>query len=81
MDMEKMALRLMNGENGAALKALTESEAGARLAARFDGRSVEQALREGDDETLRGVLQSVLGTPEGRRFAEQVREAMDGHGR
>ena len=81
MELEKMLRRLAEGENAASLQALTESEAGARLAGALDGAAVERAVRSGDDAALRSLLEGVLKTPEGRAFAAGVREAMDGHGR
>ena len=81
MDMEQAADRLRNGKNGEALRRLTESEAGAALAERFDGRAVERAARAGDTETLAQLMRDILSTPEGARFAEQVKKAVDGGGR
>jgi len=81
MDMEKMAEKIMAGSGGDALKKLTESKDGARLAARFSGAAVEEAARRGDTAELTRLLRTILSTEEGRQFAEQVRKAMDGHGR
>ena len=80
MDMEKMAKKIMEGSSGDALKKLTESKDGARLAARFSGSAVEEAARRGDTAELTRLLGTILSTDEGRQFAEQVRKAMDGHG-
>lgn len=81
MDMEKLAKKALAGKNTEALRALTDSEAGEKLASRIDGQTLEKAVREGDMETLSEALKTVLGTPEGRAFMEQVRKAADGHGR
>ena len=81
MDLEECARQLMEGRQGDALKKLTESEAGAKLAARFDGAEVERAARAGDSASLSKLLGAVLSTPEGRAFAEQVRKAVDQGGR
>lgn len=81
MDWEKYAKQLMEGENARELQRLTASEAGASLAARFDGEAIEKAAREGDAAALTAVLRDVLGTPEGRRFAAQVQKAVDANGR
>ena len=80
MDLEQCARQLMNGEKGEALRRLTESGDGAALAARFDGEAVGRAARSGDAESLAALLKSVLSTPEGARFAEQVRRTVNGHG-
>ena len=58
------------------LRALAESEDGARLAAMLDAESLEQAAKTGDSETLRRMLGSVLRTAEGRRLAEGIRKMM-----
>lgn len=81
MDMERYVQELQNGKNGAALKKLTESEAGEALLRRFDGREIEKAAMVEDSETLSRLLQGVLSTPEGARFAEQVKKAVNGGGR
>lgn len=81
MDLERYARELQNGKNGAALKKLTESGAGAALAERVDGAAIERAARAGDARALTKLLQGVLSTPEGASFAAQVKRAVDGGGR
>ena len=81
MDLEQAARQLRNGENGAALQKITESEAGAALAGRFDGAAIEQAAKSGDAAALSALLKGILSTPEGARFAEQVQRAVNGRGR
>ncbi len=81
MDLEQAARALREGENGEALRRLTESEAGAALAGRFDGRRIERAVKNGDTEALSRLLSELLSTPEGARFAGEVRRAVDGGGR
>ena len=81
MDIEKAARAIMDGENGAAIRRLAGSEAGAKLSARFDARTAEEAFRLGDEAQMRAVLQSVLGTPEGRELAAYVQKAVNGNGR
>ena len=71
----------MAGGSGDALQKLTESKDGVRLAERFNGTAVEEAARRGDTAELTRLLGTILATEEGRQFAEQVRKAMDGHGR
>lgn len=58
------------------LRALAESEDGARLAAMVDTAALEEAARAGDAEKLRGLLGSALRTEEGRRLAESIRSLM-----
>ena len=81
MDIEKIAGKIMAGDRGDTLKKLTESKEGASLAARFSGEAVEEAARRGDSAELTRLLGTILSTEEGRRFAEQVRKAMDSRGR
>ena len=58
------------------LQALAESEDGARLAAMLDTGKLEQAAKAGDGEALRRMLGAVLGTEEGKRLAEGIRNLM-----
>lgn len=81
MDMERYAQELRQGKSGGALQKLTESEAGAALAAKIDGAAIERAAKTGDSAALSALLKSVLSTPEGARFAEQVKQAVNGGGR
>ena len=80
MDLEQAARALQSGKNGAALKKLTESEAGAALAGKVDGAAIEQAARSGDTKALSELLKTVLSTPEGAAFAAQVTKAVRGDG-
>ena len=81
MDFASMAEKLMEEAPHDTLKRLTQSDTGARLAARFDGAAVEAAAKRGDTAELTRLLGTILSTTEGRQFAEQVRRTMDGHGR
>lgn len=81
MDMEKYAKQLMDGKDGGALRELTRSELGSRLASRIDGAAIEKAARDGDQAALARILQNVLSTPEGRDFAAQVQKAVGQNGR
>ena len=81
MDFAEMAEKLMAEDRSDSMKRLTETEAGARLAARFSGAEVEAAAKRGDTAELTRLLGTILSTDEGRQFAEQVRKTMNGHGR
>jgi hypothetical protein len=59
------------------LRALAESEDGARLAAMLDATQLERAAKSGDGETLRRMLGDVLCTEEGKRLAEGIRKLME----
>ena len=58
------------------LRALAESEDGARLAAMLDGERLQKAAQAGDSAALRAMLGSVLQTEEGRRLAMGIQEMM-----
>ena len=58
------------------LRALAESEDGARLAAMLDGERLQKAAKAGDSAALRAMLGSVLQTEEGRRLAMGIQEMM-----
>ena len=75
-DLEKLAQELQNRGKAEELRVLADSADGRRLGARIDGAAVEKALRSGDNEALRQILQGVLRTDEGQRLAEQLRKVM-----
>ncbi len=81
MDIERMTDSLLQGQDKASLQALAQSPEAARLASRVDGKALEQAVKTGDENVLRGMLQNMLSTPEGQRLASRVRDAVNGHGR
>lgn len=81
MDMEAYARRLMQGENGASLQRLMGSDAGAALSKHVDGEKLQRAAQDGDMQALSAMLKTVLGTPEGKRFADEVLRAVNGDGR
>lgn len=80
MDLEKYARQVRDSRQGGALDDLARSEDGARLAARLDGAKLEQAARAGDMKALGQMLQGILSTPEGKRFAAQVQKAVQKDG-
>ena len=59
------------------LRALAESEDGAKLSAMLDAESLSKAAQDGDGAALRKMLGSVLKTEEGRRLAEKLRKMME----
>ena len=81
MDMEAYGKSLWESGAGEKLLGLAGSEAGAKLAAQVDGRAVQEAAQRGDSRELADLLKNILSTAEGRAFAEQVRKAVDSHGR
>ncbi len=81
MDLEKYAQQIRQGEKGGQLDALARSTDGERLLAGLDKRRLEQAAKAGDMKALGQMLQGVLATPEGKRFAAQVQKAVQDGGR
>ena len=51
-------------------------EDGKRLGSMIDSKAVERAARSGDTAAMQDILQQVLGTAEGRRLAESIRQLM-----
>ena len=76
LDLEKLAQELRDRGKTEELRALADSADGRRLGARIDGAAVEKALRSGDNEALRRILQGVLRSDEGQRLAENLRRMM-----
>ena len=58
------------------LRALAESEDGAKLAAMLDADALNRAAKSGDGEALRTMLGTLLATNEGKRLAEGIRKMM-----
>ena len=81
MYLEEYAKQVKQSQQGAALEKLTQSEAGAKLAAKIDGAKLEKAAQAGDMKALSQMLQSILSTPEGKNFAQQVQKAVKDGGR
>lgn len=66
--------KLLKSEKGQAIKGLADSPEAKILSGMIDVKSVEKAAANGDMETLRGVLASVLKTDEGKKLAEKLRQ-------
>ena len=59
------------------LRALAESEDGAKLSAMLDAEKLSAAAKSGDSAALRQMLGGVLRTEEGKRLAENIRRLME----
>lgn len=81
MDLEKFAGQVRQGQSGARLEALARSTEGEKLLQNLDRAEMERAAKAGDMKALGQLLQGVLATPEGRRFAAQVQKAVEKDGR
>lgn len=78
MQMDKYGESLLSAENAQALKKLSESENGRRVAGMLDETALRQAMQTGDGDTLQAALHKILSTPEGRALAAEVKKAVDG---
>lgn len=76
MNLEEYAGEVLRKGDAAALERIARSEAGARLASRFDGRAMEAAARDGNMDALSAMLRDILKTPEGQSFAAEVQKAV-----
>ena len=76
LNFEQLGRELERRGKTTELRALAESEDGARLAAMLDAGSLARAAKSGDGEALRGALGTVLSTEEGKRLAERIRRMM-----
>ena len=58
------------------LKRLAESQDGVQVGKMVDPEELEKAARDGDGAAMRGILNSVLSTDEGKRLAENLMKLM-----
>ena len=63
-------------EGNAALRAAAESPDAQSLLRRLDAAALQSAAQCGDTEQLKRLLAQALGTPEGQRLAQQLRDAV-----
>ena len=75
-NLEKAAQELQRQGKTEQIRALAESADGRKLGQMLDAGAVEKAVKGGDSAALQQILRGVLGTPEGKRLAEQLRKAM-----
>ncbi len=59
------------------LKKLAESSDGVQVGKMVDPEKLEKAAREGDGAAMRGILNSVLSTDEGKRLAQNLMKLME----
>lgn len=78
MDLGKYSEQLLSSQNAGALKQLSESENGRRVAGMLDEDGLRRAVESGDGETLQAALHKILATPEGRALAAEVKKVVDG---
>ena len=75
-NLEQLGQELQRRGKGEDLRRLADSPEGKRLGQMLDAGAVEKAVKGGDSAALQQILRGVLGTPEGKRLAEQLRKAM-----
>ena len=75
-DLEALGQELLAGKNGGALRSLAQSGEARRLGQRLDRAAAEEALRSGDGEKMRSLLESILSTADGQALVRAL-SAMD----
>ena len=73
-DLETLGKELFTGKNGDALRSLASSEEALRLGWRLDRAAAAEALRSGDGEQMRSLLESILSTADGQALARALSE-------
>ena len=58
------------------LKSLADSDEGRAVSRMVDADAVRDAAKKGDAEALKTILSQVLSTSEGRKLAENLKNAM-----
>ncbi|MBQ4381663.1 MAG: hypothetical protein II794_02865 [Oscillospiraceae bacterium] len=81
--MEKSVEKLLGQEgaravekNGPALESALNSGDGRAVRAALEGRRLEEALRRGDTEKVKGTVAELMATEEGRRLFSRLREIL-----
>lgn len=78
MDLGRYSEELLSSKNAGALKKLSESASGRRVAGMLDEEKLKRAVQSGDGDALQAALQTILSTPEGRALAAEVKKVVDG---
>ncbi len=77
MDLEKYSEGVLSSKNADALKRLSESANGRRVAGLLDEQRLKEAMQTGDGDALKSALHKILSTPEGRALAAEVKKAVE----
>jgi len=72
VDIEKIGRELMGSEKGSSLRALAESSDGKAIESMVSQSELESAVRSGDMDALKGIMERVLATEQGRRIAKEL---------
>lgn len=76
-DLESIGRLLQQSGKAPELRSIADSPEGRRLSGMLDAGQVEQAAKSGDMEALRGILQQVLSTEDGRALAKKLGSIME----
>lgn len=71
-DLEALEKELFTGKKGEALRSLAQSGEARRLGQRLDRAAAEEALRSGDGEKMKSLLESILSTSDGQALARAL---------
>ena len=71
-DLEALGNELFAGKDGETLRSLAMSGEAQRLGQRLDRAAAEEALRSGDGEKMKSLLESILSTADGRALAQAL---------
>ena len=76
--LEDIGRELERRRKADAIRSIADSEDGQLISRMFDAKAVERAAKSGDTKALKDILTQVLGTSEGQRLLENVKNAMNG---
>lgn len=76
-DLDGIVKELQRGGRGGRLEKLGDTADGKKLESMVDAQALERAMKSGDAAALKGMLSSLLATPEGRRLAGEVKKVME----
>ena len=71
-ELEGLRSRPPEGIDEGALRSLADSPEAKRLGEAVDGAAAARALQQGDADTLKAILGTLLATPEGKALAEKL---------
>ena len=71
-DLEALSRELFAGKNGDALRSLAASGEARRLGEKLDRAAAAEALRSGEGEKMKALLESVLSTADGQALARAL---------
>ena len=76
-NLDSLGSAVLSGRNADALRALSESEEARRLGKEIPREAAEEAIRSGDGEKMKALLEKILSTREGQTLAKAL-SGLDG---